>query len=98
VPQPPFASEHLPQLLVSCRYFTLEMLAGRSDSMTLDTGGESFHALTLVEGEAELEGADWRLRLHRFDTVLIPASCGSYRRVRWPLPCAEIYSLNNHSL
>lgn len=79
VPQPPFASEHLPQSLVSCRYFTLELLVGRSDSMTLDTGGESFHALTLVEGEAELEWADWRLRLHRFDTVLIPASCGSYR-------------------
>jgi len=79
VPQPPIVNDRQPQSLVSCRYFTLEMLAGRSDSMTLDTDGESFHALTLVEGEAELEWADGRLRLHRFDTVIIPASCGSYR-------------------
>lgn len=79
VPQLPFVNGHQQQSLVSCRYFTLEMLVGRSDSITLDTNGESFHALTLVEGEAELEGADWRLRLHPFDTVLIPASCGSYR-------------------
>jgi mannose-6-phosphate isomerase len=79
VPQLPFVNGHQQQSLVSCRYFTLEMLVGRSDSITLDTSGESFHALTLVEGEAELEGADWRLRLHPFDTVLIPASCGSYR-------------------
>jgi mannose-6-phosphate isomerase len=79
VPQLPFVNGHQQQSLVSCRYFTLEMLVGRSDSITLDTNGESFHALTLVEGEAELEGADWRLGLRRFDTVLIPASCGSYR-------------------
>jgi mannose-6-phosphate isomerase len=79
VPQLPFVNGHQQQSLVSCRYFTLEMLVGRSDSITLDTNGESFHALTLIEGEAVLEGAGWRLGLHRFDTVLIPASCSSYR-------------------
>ncbi len=79
IPQPQFGSGHRQQALVACRYFTLEMLAGHVDSITLDTNGESFHALTLIEGEAELEWADWHLELHRFDTVLIPAACGSYQ-------------------
>ena len=65
--------------LVACPYFTLQALAGQSNSITLDTGGESFHALTLIEGRAQVEGANWGLELDRFGTVVIPAACGSYR-------------------
>ena len=65
--------------LVTCPYFTLQLLAGQSNSIALDTGGESFHALTLVEGRAQVEGANWGLELDRFGTVVIPAACGSYR-------------------
>jgi mannose-6-phosphate isomerase len=79
MPRPPLVDGHQQQPLVTCRYFTLELLAADSDSITLDTHGESFHALTLIEGEAELEWTDRRLPLHRFDTVLMPASCGAYR-------------------
>lgn len=79
MPRPPFVDGQQQQSLVACRYFTLELLAADSDSISLDTRGESFHALTLIEGEAELEWTDRRLPLHRFDTVLIPASCGAYR-------------------
>ncbi len=65
--------------LVACPYFTLQLLAGQSNSIALDTGGESFHALTLIEGQAQVEGVDWGLEPDRFGTVVIPAACGSYR-------------------
>ncbi len=65
--------------LVTCSYFTLQLLTGQSNSIALDTGGESFHALTLIQGQAQIEGANWGLHLDRFGTVVIPAACGSYR-------------------
>lgn len=65
--------------LVTCPYFRLQLLAGQSNSIELDTGGESFHALTLIEGQAQVEGADWGLELDRFGTVVIPAACDPYR-------------------
>jgi mannose-6-phosphate isomerase len=64
---------------VTCPYFALQILAGQSNSISLDTGGESFHALTLIEGRAQVEGANWGLELDRFGTVVIPAVCGPYR-------------------
>jgi len=78
VPQPQLA-EGEQRELVACPYFTLKVLAGQSNSIALDTGGESFHALTLIEGRAQVEGANWGLELDRFGTVVIPAACGSYR-------------------
>jgi len=65
--------------LVACSYFTLELVAGERNSMMLDTLGESFHALTMIKGAAEVEGSDWQLRLGRFETAVIPAACHSYR-------------------
>jgi mannose-6-phosphate isomerase len=65
--------------LVTCPYFRLQLLAGQSNSIELETGGESFHVLTLIEGQAQVEGADWGLELDRFGTVVIPAACDPYR-------------------
>jgi mannose-6-phosphate isomerase len=78
VPQPQLAEGDQHEL-VACPYFTLQLLAGQLNSIALDTGGESFHALTLIEGQAQVEGADWGLELDRFGTVVIPAACGPYR-------------------
>ncbi len=78
VPRPQLADGDRCEL-VACPYFTLQLLAGQSNSIALDTGGESFHALTLIEGRAQVEGANWELELDRFGTVVIPAACGSYR-------------------
>jgi mannose-6-phosphate isomerase len=64
--------------LLACPYFTLETLAGRSRPVSLDTGGQSFHALTVIEGEARVAGEGWTEALGRFETVVIPASSGSY--------------------
>ena len=61
--------------LVSCPYFALGQVFGPA---TLDTGGESFHAVTVVTGEATIAGAGWQQRLSRFESVVIPAACGAY--------------------
>ena len=67
------------QVLVSCVYFTLEIVSGHENSITLDAGGESFHALTLIEGKAQIKGTGWEQELNRFETVVVPAACGAYR-------------------
>ena len=62
--------------LVQCPYFHLEML---SAPQKRDTHGESFHALTVISGEARIFTREGETLLHKFDTVLVPAACGSYR-------------------
>jgi mannose-6-phosphate isomerase len=67
-------------LALECRHFVLEL--GRvegGDSLSLRTDGSSFHAVTLVEGTAEASAGDERVRLTRFETVLVSASAGEYR-------------------
>jgi mannose-6-phosphate isomerase len=66
--------------LVACEYFTLDLLTGQDQPIACDTHGESFHALTVLEGEARLEMPDgWTVSLGRFDSVVVPAACGAYR-------------------
>jgi mannose-6-phosphate isomerase len=64
--------------LVSCPYFTLVLLAAGERPIGLDTGGETFHALTVIEGAAEVVAAGGALRLGRFDSAVVPAACGAY--------------------
>lgn len=65
--------------LVSCPYFTLDRLLGMAGPLDGDTGGASFHALTVIAGTARIEGAGWGAELGRFETLVVPASCGAYR-------------------
>jgi len=62
--------------LVQCPYFHLEMLSSPQER---STNAESFHALTVIDGDARIStrGNDVVL-LHKFDTVLVSAVCGSY--------------------
>ena len=62
--------------LVRCPYFTLDRLRGAVEA---DTGGQSFHALTTIAGSARIAGEGWAYELGRFETVVVPASCGAYR-------------------
>lgn len=64
-----------PQPLVTCPYFALEQIAGPA---SLDTRGESFHALTAVSGAVTVAGDGWQQRLVPYESVVVPASCGSY--------------------
>jgi len=76
-PQPLEDGERFP--LIKCPYFTLERLAGTSQALSLDTAGESFHALTLTAGEASVVGDNWSVKLGPRETVLVPAAAGKYR-------------------
>lgn len=73
--------------LVACPYFALELIACSSRPVTLDTAGQTFHALTVIEGTAEIvplttkAGRQSRnsLSLGRFESAVMPAACGAYR-------------------
>ena len=65
--------------LVTCDFFTLDVLAGELHAAAMNTGGESFHAVTVIEGQALVEGDGWQQPLARFETAVIPAACGTYR-------------------
>jgi len=45
----------------------------------LDTLGESFHALTVIEGQSQVQVGDEAFTLNKFETLLIPAICGAYQ-------------------
>lgn len=66
-------------VLVQCEYFTLELLAATSRPIELDTRGETFHAVTVIEGKAHLQAGNENVELGKFQTVLIPASAGKYQ-------------------
>jgi mannose-6-phosphate isomerase len=65
--------------LIQCEYFTLEMLCALKETLHLDTKGESFHAITMIEGQALLRTGNESLKLDKFQTAVIPASTGSYQ-------------------
>lgn len=67
------------QVLVACPYFTLEMLAMQSHNMELDTRGETFHALTVIQGAVRIAACDGSLTLGCYESVVVPATCGAYR-------------------
>jgi mannose-6-phosphate isomerase len=62
--------------LAQCPYFHLEMLSAPQER---NTQGESFHALTVISGEAHISTSKDEALLRKFDTVLISAICENYR-------------------
>ncbi len=64
-----------PQPLVTCPYFALEAIVGPAQG---DTQGASFHALTVIAGEATVAGDGWRHDLGAYESVVVPAACGAY--------------------
>ncbi len=74
-------------ILAACRYFTLELLAGGARPITLDPAGQTFHALTVIEGATELRiitphprgETSAPVALKQLDSVLIPAACRRYQ-------------------
>jgi mannose-6-phosphate isomerase len=65
--------------LVTCEYFTLEMLTSETTAVPLDPQGETFHILTAIQGQAEIFANNHsQMLLNRFATVVIPANFGAY--------------------
>ena len=59
--------------------------------MALDTGGATFHALTVIEGQAEVTCGDEQLILQRFESAVVPAASGRYQ-LRPITPCRVLKS------
>ena len=76
---PPATGDGTRHVLVECDYFTLEMLSAKSNTIELDTGGETFHAITVIDGRALLKAGDESVELERFQTAVVPAQVGSYQ-------------------
>jgi len=66
-------------VLVQCDYFTLELLSAISNTIDLDTKSESFHAITVIEGQAILKADNEQVQLDKFQTAVVPAMVGSYQ-------------------
>ena len=62
-----------------CPYFELEVIRLGADALDENTRGETFHLLTLTEGEAELSCDGETVRLARFETALVAGGTGAYR-------------------
>ena len=65
--------------LVSCKYFTLELIAGPAASIPVDFKGETFSALTVLNGNIMVHAEDWSFALGPLETLLIPAICGKFQ-------------------
>jgi len=65
--------------LVQCDYFTLELISAETKSIELNTKGETFHAITIIEGKAILKSGNEQVELDRFQTAVIPAQVGGYQ-------------------
>lgn len=66
-------------LLAQCEYFKLESVDLESKPISLDTGGESFHGLTVIEGQVQVSAGNEVFILNKFETLFIPAVCGAYQ-------------------
>ena len=76
---PPATGDGTGHMLVECEYFTLEMLSAKSNTIELDTAGETFHAITVIEGKALLKAGEGEVELGRFQTAVVPAQVGGYQ-------------------
>ncbi|MEI6289165.1 MAG: type I phosphomannose isomerase catalytic subunit [Chloroflexota bacterium] len=66
------------QLLTQCEYFSLSLMEAENNPIQLNTAGQTFHAVTVIEGSARVKTDSGSVDLNRFETVLIPAECGAY--------------------
>lgn len=76
---PPQCDQAAPERLIESQYFTLEILCSPAGTLHLDTQGESFHAITVIQGEATLRTDREEVTLKQFQTAVIPASLGAYQ-------------------
>lgn len=76
--KPPQMEDGEVTTLTQCQYFQLDEIRVGKKTVRLETGGESFHGLTVIEGQVQVEAEGEAFVLNKFDTLLIPACCGAY--------------------
>jgi mannose-6-phosphate isomerase len=64
---------------LTCDFFELDVVRVGEQEFAGDTGGRTFHLLTLIEGAAELTCGDESVLLNNFDTALVAGGAGPYR-------------------
>jgi mannose-6-phosphate isomerase len=84
----PAAKEAAIHRLVACEYFELEKIEGGQCRFESGTSGETFHALTVIQGQARVENHGWQGRIAKYETLLVPAGCYNYTII--PDPQAQI--------
>jgi len=67
------------QRVLDCPYFALDLVGAGWETIEMDTLQNSFHAVTVIEGEAEVEGSGWSQVLGTYESLVVPAACGAYR-------------------
>lgn len=78
VVHPPHISDGEVQTLTECEYFHLDGIHVEHKTVRLETRGESFHGLTVIEGQIQVLAEGEAFVLNKFETLLIPACCGAY--------------------
>ncbi len=58
--------------------FNLDLHHLGAEPMRFETGGETFHALTVIAGTAQFAWQTLSLELQRFETIFVPAACSGY--------------------
>ncbi len=76
--------------LTGCPYFTLTLLHAERQALRLAPRGESFHAVTVTQGAAELRGDGWSLPLGQYETAVVPAACAGYELAPAPGGCTAL--------
>lgn len=79
VVKPPQMNDGEVLTLTHCEYFNLDAIRLEEKTVSLDTKGESFHGLTVIEGQVQVSAQGEAFVLNKFDTLLIPACCGTYQ-------------------
>lgn len=77
--KPPQMDDGDVRTLTQCQYFQLDEIRVEKKTVRLETGGESFHGLTVIEGQIQVSAEGETVVLNKFETLLIPACCGAYQ-------------------
>jgi len=77
--KPPQMEDGEVTTLTQCQYFQLDAIQLEKEIVRLETGGESFHGLTVIEGQVQVLAEGEAFVLNKFETLLIPACCGAYQ-------------------
>lgn len=75
----PAARDGEVKMLTQCEYFKLETISVEKKTVALDTMAESFHGLTVIEGQIQVSAGSEAFVLNKFETLLIPAICREYQ-------------------
>lgn len=76
--KPPQMNDGEVTTLTQCEYFQLDEIRVEKKTVRLETRGESFHGVTVIEGQVQVSAEGEAFVLNKFETLLIPACCGVY--------------------